>query len=237
MGEPMMTTKQALSQAIEDYAVAFNKNDKWIQRAWPVWLGVFEDSHPKAILKGFQSIITTPREYQPKLSDLVGAVKKATVDLGLGATHNQHQEYNLCQDCEYRQGYVRTAAHYTWIAPTEGRFKQGEYYVSTKMNICGCKGSLDRLQATGSRMAGERHIKLQRDPRIELHEFYQTCRDLPTLTHRETMKPEEYANLKQNSGKGTHRFRRIIDTLMSGNQDAIFNAPKRQPDYDWGDYD
>jgi hypothetical protein len=54
------------------------------------------------------------------------------------------------------------------------------------------------------------------------------------------MKPEEYAALKQNSGKGTHKFRRIIDTLMSGNQearDAIFNAPKRQPDYDWGDYE
>ena len=232
-----MTTDEAISRSIEDYAVAFNKNDQWVQRAWPVWQGVFAESHPKAILKAFSMIISTPRDYPPKLPDLVGAVKKATVDLGLGVTH-QHHEYDLCKDCEYRQGYIRTAAHYTWIAPSEGRFKQGEYYVSTRFNMCHCDGAKQRLDATGTRLAEEREVKMRNDNRIEVHEFYYTSRDLPTLTHRETMKPEEYKDMKEHTGKGKYKFRKVLDTLMSGNTEALDELFKtRKPAPDWGGYD
>jgi hypothetical protein len=240
----MHRLQQALHQAINDYAIAFNKPERWIERAYPTWEATLGKSHPKAILKAMESLITQPSEYPPKLNDVIGAVRKATVDLGLGVSHHADVDYKLCDDCVALDGWCQTVAHFTWTAPsadTKSRgYKQGEYYVDERMNICGCAGSVARLGSTNTRLAEERRIGLSKERRIELHAFHRSCADLPTLTHKERLKLDEWYALEERVEQAKREpqrgFQRIVNLLMNGNQaqrDALMHTETDQSRDGW----
>ena len=206
------------------FAASFNKGAAWREGSRPMWKSAFEHTPDRALTEGVEMVCMQEYSFPPSFGSVVSAVRKKTVDMGFSSTH-QVIDYPYCSDhCRAEGGSVLTSALYTWIAPSKegGRGAgaeparvQNETYVSVKQNMCGCKGSRQRL-GDGLRGWQERRTKLQEDARLDLHEFFYTDTDMPTLTHKETMLPWDWEELDakvkegQASDRGFHRHIRLM---------------------------
>jgi hypothetical protein len=198
--------------------VAWNRSDDFLQRAKTTWIRALYNSPDRAITEAIDHIIQQPSKFPPSLGEIMDVVKQRVKTLGLGSTHEAEHDYQLCPDCIQRDGYARTAMHFIWTDTKQHpRYTQGDYYVVTAMTICGCEGSIERLGATGTRLASHREMLARKDERIELLEWHRTAADLPTLTHKETMKPKEYTELQERKQNrtGNQPFSTVLNVLTN----------------------
>ena len=219
-----MAYDSTIDSALGMFAASFNKSAAWREGSRPMWKSSFENTPDRALTEGVQMICVQEFQFPPSFGSVVSAVRKKTVDMGFSSTH-QVIDYPYCSDhCREEGGHVLTSALYTWIAPSQDGGRgigsepsrvQNETYVSVKKNMCGCKGSLKRL---GNRLRSwqERRTKLQEDVRLDLHEFYFTDTDMPTLTHKEMMLPWDWDKLEarvkagQEADRGFHKHIRLM---------------------------
>ena len=220
-----MAYDSTIQNAVNTFAVSFNKAQAFSHGAFPVWKSAFEKTPDESLTEGVSSIcLEWQGQYPPKLADVVSMVRKKAMDLGYSNTHQVYDHPFCSEHCKSTGGWVTTSAMYTWIAPSqvggvaigsEPPRNKGQSYVSVKKNICGCEGSKNNL-GTQTRACEERRTKLEKDKRLDLHRFHHTCTDLPELTHKETMLPWDYDELREKvqagiaADRGFHKSVRLM---------------------------
>jgi hypothetical protein len=216
------------------FLVAWNKSDTHFQRYKTTWVGQLYNSPDRALTEAIDHIIQQPSQFPPSLGEIMSVVKQRVKTLGLGSTHEAEHDYQLCPDCIERDGYARTAMHFIWLDEKQNpRYKHGEYYVVTRMCICGCEGSIERLGATNTRLASHREMLARKDERIELLQWHRTAADLPTLTYKETMKPNEYNELQERrkNRSGKQPFSTVLNVLTNASpeqKESLFQKRTNQ---------
>jgi hypothetical protein len=73
----------------------------------------------------------------------------------------------------------------------------------------------------------------RKDERIELLEWHRTAADLPTLTHKQTMKPNEYKELQERiqNRTGKQPFSTVLNVLTNATpkqKESLFQKRKQQ---------
>lgn len=233
-----MASAEEIDEAHEGFAAAFNRGHQWRTSTRLLWHATFMETHHDALVGGVHQICITAYDFPPNFGQVVAAVRKNSVDLGHSKTHiKKRWKHILCPDCIMHGGFVDTAAHYTWVAPsrTSGRnpdngfyepaMEQGKYYVPPqKRCICTCDGGVERATKkpngeTELRTWREREYALAIDDRIDLHVFYETNRRRPTLMHEHRMRNHEWHELERRvkEGKAADRgFHRHLRLMVEG---------------------
>lgn len=216
------------------FLVAWNKSDTHYQRYKTTWIGQLYNSPDRALTEAIDHIIQQPSQFPPSLGEIMSVVKQRVKTLGLGSTHEAEHDYQLCPDCIERDGYANTAMHFIWMDDKpHPRYKHGEYYVVTRICICGCEGSIERNAATGTRLASHREMLARKDERIELLQWHRTAADLPTFTHKEVYKPNEYKELQERiqNRSGKQPYSTVLNVLTNASpeqKESLFQKRTKQ---------